>query len=134
MRITKHRGKREDNGEWVYGSFYPIKDEDVYFIINNCKSIDFDDDDTTFNGYKVHKKSVGEFTGLHDKNGKEIFEGDKLQNPKKEVGEVVFWESGFHLEAKRRNNSIFYMPLNNGFIQNKEIIGNVFENPDLVKL
>ena len=76
MRITKHRGKREDNGEWVYGAFYPIKDEYVFFIINNCKSIDFDDDDTTFNGHKVHKKSVGEFTGLHDKNGKEVFEGD----------------------------------------------------------
>ena len=80
MRITKHRGKRKDNGEWVYGAFYPIKDEDVYFIINNCKSIDFDDDDTTFNGYKVYKKSVGELTGLHDKNGKEIYEQMELNN------------------------------------------------------
>ena len=80
MRAMKFRGKRIDNGEWVYGAFYPIKNENVYFIINNCKSLNFDDDDTTFNGYKVHKKSVGQFTGLFDKNGKEIYEKMELNN------------------------------------------------------
>ena len=79
-RTIKFRGKRIDNGEWVYGAFYPIKNENVYFIINNCKSLNFDDDDTTFNGYKVHKKSVGQFTGLFDKNGKEIYEKMELNN------------------------------------------------------
>ena len=116
MRITKYRGKREDNGEWVYGAFYPIKDEDVYFIINNCKSIDFDDNDTNFNGHKVHRKSVGEFTGLNDKNGKEIFEGD-----------VLNFGNNNHVEVKFENGA---------FTDFKycEIIGNIFENPDLVKL
>lgn len=124
MRITKHRGKREDNGEWVYGAFYPIKDEDVFFIINNCKSIDFDDKDTTFNGYKVHKKSVGEFTGLHDKNGKEIYEGDILIRHKKNG----FYDKKYIVAFERFGFT------NLEHLTEKEVIGNVFENPDFVKL
>ena len=124
MRITKHRGKREDNGEWVYGAFYPIKDEYVFFIINNCKSIDFDDDDTTFNGHKVHKKSVGEFTGLLDKNGKEVFEGDIF-----ELGAVEWIDGAF-----RFKNSNCYMVIDSHIAHNFEIIGNIFENAELVKL
>ena len=124
MRITKHRGKREDNGDWVYGAFYPIKDEDVFFIINNCKSIDFDDKDTTFNGYKVHKKSVGEFTGLHDKNGKEIYEGDILIRHKKNG----FYDKKYIVTFERFGFT------NLEQLTEKEVIGNVFEKPDLVKL
>ena len=132
MRITKYRGKREYNGEWVYGAFYPIKDEDVSFIINNCKSIDFDDDDTTFNGYKVHKKSVGEFTGLYDKNGKEIYEGDLIKiDGSNETWEILWLDAGltaFTLDRRGLTNSLWRFP------KTIEIIGNVFENPDLVKL
>ena len=127
MRTIKFRGKNL-KGQWHYGLLChdKTKDSDYEWFISNSAGKPY--------AFGAIPETIGQFTGLHDKNGKEIFEGDKLQNPKKEVGEVVFWESGFHLEAKRRNNSIFYMPLNNGFLQNKEIIGNVFENTDLVKL
>ena len=120
--MRKFRGKRIDNGKWAYGAFYPIKDEDVYFIINNCKSIDFDDGDTTFNGYKVHKKSVGEFTGLHDKNGKEIYEGDIIKGETRNFT-VKFEEGMFTTDVGK------YI-LNGDY----EIIGNIFENAGLVKL
>ena len=127
MITIKFRGKNL-KGQWHYGLLChdKTKDSDYEWFISNSAGKPY--------AFGAIPETIGQFTGLHDKNGKEIFEGDKLQNPKKEVGEVVFWESGFHLEAKRRNNSIFYMPLNNGFLQNKEIIGNVFENTDLVKL
>ena len=126
--------KREDNGKWVYGAFYPIKDEDVSFIINNCKSIDFDDDNTTFNGYKVHKKSVGQFTGLHDKNGEEIYECDVLNFGNNNPVEVKFENGAF---------TVFSEPLGWDFDSDDmpiltdfkycEIIGNSFENPELLE-
>ena len=127
MRTIKFRGKRIDNGEWVYGAFYPIKSEDVYFIINNCKSIDFDDDDTTFNGYKVHKKSVGEFTGLYDINGKEFYEGDILKGKTGKNYEVGF-KNGCFL-AKDGSVAILGAEM-----EAFEVIGNIYENPELVKL
>ena len=129
MRITKHRGKREDNGEWVYGAFYPIKDELVCFIINNCQSINFDDNSTFFNGYKVHKKSVGQFTGLHDKNGKEIYEDDIIE----------YIQHHFNTEMtliKRKIVNWKYDRWNiyetNAGESDIKIIGNTHENPELL--
>ena len=147
MIRIKFRGKRIDNGECVYGAFYPIKNENVYFIINNCKSLNFDDDDTTFNGYKVHKKSVGQFTGLHDKNGKEIYTGDIFQL-KRLDGSILLYKifcvkGGFAFNAyqddfyKPQSEIYFYESTSDmqssGFIRTLEIIGNLYENPELLE-
>jgi len=74
-----------------------------------------------------------QFTGLTDKNGVEVFEGDVLKNPQVKIGEVVFNEGKFCIKTYRKNDTIWYMPLDIGFMKNKEIIGNIYSNPELLK-
>lgn len=123
--MQKFRAKRIDNGEWVYGAYFENSEElEMSFIIDNCRYSD--DNDFDFTGEIVYRKTVGQ----HVTNN--IYEGDILSNPKGEIGKVVYFESGFHLECKRKTGDLFIIPLTDGFIKNKKIIGNIHDNPELL--
>ena len=128
-RIHLYRGKRLDNGQWVEGN---LIGEDV--IVG--KIVDFEEDYfTTEFWYKVDPETVGQFTGMTDKNGTKIFEGDIVRHIDTtcHVVEVVNSEVYFDTEMLkfrfRYSNELFHCQFNNEC----EVIGNIYDNKDLLK-
>ncbi|PTF20447.1 hypothetical protein BUY42_00260 [Staphylococcus devriesei] len=69
-------------------------------------------------------------TGLKDKNGTEIYEGDIVKNIYDEIYVVKWFDADFHLEEKY-NGGFDYLELYSG--DNKKVIGNIYENPELLE-
>ena len=136
MREILFRGKRADNGEWVEGVFSPYnwnlfgEREEKPQIIIFSENEDFD-------GLwcEVLPETIGQYTGLTDKNGKKIFEGDILKgcydedNPEEYTVVVVFWDNGWRIQQDNRIPD----PLEEYDGRICEVIGNIHDNPELLK-
>ncbi len=126
MREILFRGKRKDNGEWVYGSYTHVHDTDGNLTIiptgeNRFKS--------------VISPTISQYTDLTDKNGKKIFEGDILEHHVQ--GDilvnrgVVEWDDRNGRWAHRLNTmSPSFCMYNPSTI---EVIGNIHDNPELLE-
>ena len=128
MREIKFRGKRIDNGKWIYGSLIieedPIADALKYFI----KPFNF------LTGKLVVPETVGQYTDSNDKNKKEIYEGDIIRYNDKLTGVVVWKYTGFVLELLNRKKSPILLWYDVDTEDNIEVIGNIHENPELIIL
>lgn len=120
MREILFRGKRIDNGEWVYGNYaFTDVNGKKYFIFQN-KPLE----------HEVIPETVGQYTGLTDKNGKKIFEGDiiiQFCRGLKKLYKVVFNVGSFTLQGKDTHAEICEV-----FCYPCEIIGNIHDNPELL--
>lgn len=143
MRENLYRGKRVDNGEWVYGLPYKAKYGCISSIVN--------DDEERF---LIFPETVGQYTVLTDKNSKNIFEGDicrvvyldrrcdsngkhyEVENVM--IEEVVLRKGAFCFKTTVEDIPL-YRPI--GFdiyeklkIKDFEVIGNIYDNPELLEV
>jgi len=125
MREYKFRGKRIDNGEWVYG--YVYKDALIGCNILQTKPC--------LAAIMVDPSTAGQYTGLKDKNGREIYEGDivlatlKFFNINNEKCKVIFHNGSFGVQY---GFSTDYFKTFSAWDE-VEVIDNIYDNPELLE-
>ena len=134
MREYKFRGKRTENGEWVYGYYIKAKghwhNRGIHEDWIICNAMQNGGWFALGAKYPVITETVGQFTGLRDKNGKEIYEGDILDE-KGYNFTVVFDPKWAKFKLQHDGKVIQYPEWNRGVCM--EVIGNIHDNPELLK-
>lgn len=123
MREIKYRGKRIDNGSWIYGGLSKW-DNKAGIVPVGCSfsKTRGGSNEHVVSAYMIETKTVGEYTGLKDKNGVEIYEGDKYSyNDGYEYGVVVFENGCFNCVSQDQSFPIYSM------YSASEVIGNIHE-------
>ena len=129
MREILFRGKTEEEGKWLEGDLFCNKSR---------RYIRYPEQETYYTHDKVLSETVGQYTGLTDKNGKKIFEGDIVKaqddvfgSPFCDgiVGKVVYDETAFFIETANIIDTQYLF--NECAVY--EVIGNIHDNPELLK-
>ncbi len=130
MREIKFRGKYNLDGDWIYGDLQRDSENNFYITQHTREGLTFD----------VEPKTVGQYTGIKDKNGTEIYEGDivlvKAEGYESIISEVTW--GGIEYPAFDLPN--YDGDTMNGFSsiyhsepkETIEVIGNIYENPELL--
>lgn len=169
MREIKFRGKRIDDGRWVYGQYFmtPLTDENSgtkpedgwFFLCGESRHCIVQDGAS----FVIDVETLGQYTGLKGKNGKEIYEDDILKTPCDIEGSIhgsysfqeVIYRNGTWIVQYLKSETGFKLPRGYTagllidaydhdmeslvFYDNSlesteiEVIGNIYENPELLE-
>lgn len=119
------RGKRKDNGEWVFGFYYESERyrKKVHRIYNWITHLHYD----------VIPETVGQYTELSAYNGDKIFDGDIINIFERKIeNAVVYWDDlfvGWHAKNKKEPLITLFKTTH----ENYEVIGNIHDNPELLE-
>lgn len=131
MREIIFRGKNPDNGKWYEGAYSP-HNWDFFGMKSEIPQIIINSEDKYLDGkwIEVIPETVGQYTGLKDKNGKKVFEGD-ICDCYGDIGVIEFdEEDSMFIYTYAENVSTNFGCL---YGTELEVIGNVFDNPELLK-
>ena len=128
MREIEYRGKSTHNGEWHYGWLTYSKLHNAYEITCGNGVYNFVDPET-----------VGQYTGIKDKNGTKIFEGDIVHVNGFYLKETKYTD--FNYSVEYRDGCFILTKQSKGmklnlvmYALNSEVIGNIYDNPELLEV
>lgn len=137
MRDFLFRAKRIDNNEWVEGLFVHMNDDPEMWVSFT------DEEMERYKGHflekirgvwvKIHRNSIGQFTGLLDKNRTMIFEGDIIQYAN-DIRYEVLWNNTHLCYWVRGINDDDVDVLSNLYGSEIDILGNIYDNPELLEV
>ena len=133
MREIKFRGKRIDTVEWVYGDL--IENQGRYYIYyaTSDTTLENEDDTIIVLAEEVDPDTVGQYTGLKDRNGKDVYDGDLLGD--EDVIYEVWWSEDNACYMLDMVNPFKEMAIrmSDMYIDKMEVVGNRWDNPELLE-
>ena len=143
MREILFRGKSIKTNQWIYGGFHiwekrqvcalsndSLKDDEISYVITVNSFADWNMP-RTMQAVEVIADTVGQYTGLTDRNGNKIFEGDivNILTEYEEIGVIVYEDGGFIVCV----DDFFIDFINNiNGTDVVEVIGNKYDDPELL--
>lgn len=141
MREILFRGKRQDNNEWIEGCLIRVY-ERVCRGVYQPREYAIQSAEEWIAPRYVVAETVGQYTGLTDKNGKKIFEGDIVKTWKNNIGKIEFgqyWDEeieedfyGYAWIGKDEYGESITLSLNKCWNEH-EVIGTIYDNPELLE-